>query len=120
VNRDFDRDGPNQLWMTDITEHPSEIFDWIEAFYNRTRRHSALGIRHRARMRNSATNTPTSPDSHATSPQTGGPIGVELPHRSSDRDHRETDKRPISPRSTSTSRAHTHNDTQRSACVTAR
>ena len=23
VNRDFDRDGPNQLWMTDITEHPT-------------------------------------------------------------------------------------------------
>src|SRR5262249_25936540 len=23
VNRDFRRDGPNQLWMTDITEHPS-------------------------------------------------------------------------------------------------
>ena len=22
VNRAFDRDGPNQLWMTDITEHP--------------------------------------------------------------------------------------------------
>jgi putative transposase len=24
VNRDFFRDGPNQLWMTDITEHPSQ------------------------------------------------------------------------------------------------
>ncbi|MSO45082.1 MAG: hypothetical protein EXQ74_07265 [Thermoleophilia bacterium] len=23
VNRDFRRDGPNQLWMTDITEHPT-------------------------------------------------------------------------------------------------
>jgi putative transposase len=23
VNRDFHRDGPNQLWMTDITEHPT-------------------------------------------------------------------------------------------------
>ncbi|WP_420437583.1 IS3 family transposase [Candidatus Poriferisocius sp.] len=23
VNREFDRDGPNQLWMTDITEHPT-------------------------------------------------------------------------------------------------
>ena len=23
VNRDFDRDGSNQLWMTDITEHPT-------------------------------------------------------------------------------------------------
>lgn len=23
VNRDFTRDGPNQLWMTDITEHPT-------------------------------------------------------------------------------------------------
>ena len=23
VNRSFDRDGPNQLWMTDITEHPT-------------------------------------------------------------------------------------------------
>lgn len=23
VNRAFDRDGPNQLWMTDITEHPT-------------------------------------------------------------------------------------------------
>ena len=23
VNRDFPRDGPNQLWMTDITEHPT-------------------------------------------------------------------------------------------------
>jgi putative transposase len=23
VKRDFNRDGPNQLWMTDITEHPS-------------------------------------------------------------------------------------------------
>jgi putative transposase len=23
VNRVFDRDGPNQLWMTDITEHPT-------------------------------------------------------------------------------------------------
>ncbi len=23
VQRDFDRDGPNQLWMTDITEHPT-------------------------------------------------------------------------------------------------
>lgn len=23
VNRRFDRDGPNQLWMTDITEHPT-------------------------------------------------------------------------------------------------
>ena len=23
VNRDFSRDGPNQLWMTDITEHPT-------------------------------------------------------------------------------------------------
>jgi transposase InsO family protein len=23
VNRDFERDGPNQLWMTDITEHPT-------------------------------------------------------------------------------------------------
>ncbi|WP_420436035.1 DDE-type integrase/transposase/recombinase [Candidatus Poriferisocius sp.] len=23
VNRQFDRDGPNQLWMTDITEHPT-------------------------------------------------------------------------------------------------
>lgn len=22
VNRDFRRDGPNQLWVTDITEHP--------------------------------------------------------------------------------------------------
>ena len=23
MNRDFRRDGPNQLWMTDITEHPT-------------------------------------------------------------------------------------------------
>ena len=23
VNREFDRDGPNQLWMIDITEHPT-------------------------------------------------------------------------------------------------
>src|ERR1700694_2710467 len=23
VNRDFRRDGPNQLWMTDLTEHPT-------------------------------------------------------------------------------------------------
>ena len=23
VHRDFHRDGPNQLWMTDITEHPT-------------------------------------------------------------------------------------------------
>ena len=23
VNREFDREGPNQLWMTDITEHPT-------------------------------------------------------------------------------------------------
>jgi transposase InsO family protein len=23
VNREFRRDGPNQLWMTDITEHPT-------------------------------------------------------------------------------------------------
>ena len=23
MNRDFARDGPNQLWMTDITEHPT-------------------------------------------------------------------------------------------------
>ncbi len=23
VNREFHRDGPNQLWMTDITEHPT-------------------------------------------------------------------------------------------------
>jgi transposase InsO family protein len=23
VNRDFERDGPNQLWMADITEHPT-------------------------------------------------------------------------------------------------
>jgi putative transposase len=23
VNGVFDRDGPNQLWMTDITEHPT-------------------------------------------------------------------------------------------------
>ena len=24
VNRQFERDGPNQLWMTDITEHPTQ------------------------------------------------------------------------------------------------
>ena len=30
-------------WKTRV-ELSSEIFDWIEAFYNRTRRHSALGI----------------------------------------------------------------------------
>ena len=30
-------------WKTRV-ELSSEIFDWIEAFYNRTRRHSALGM----------------------------------------------------------------------------
>ena len=30
-------------WKTRV-ELSTEIFDWIEAFYNRTRRHSALGM----------------------------------------------------------------------------
>ncbi len=31
-------------WKTRV-ELSSEIFDWIEVFYNRTRRHSALGMK---------------------------------------------------------------------------
>jgi transposase InsO family protein len=30
-------------WRT-RTELSTEIFDWIEVFYNRTRRHSSLGM----------------------------------------------------------------------------
>jgi transposase InsO family protein len=30
-------------WLT-RTELSTEIFDWIELFYNRTRRHSSLGM----------------------------------------------------------------------------
>jgi transposase InsO family protein len=33
----------SRKWKTRI-EPSTEIFDWIEAFYNRTRRHSSLGM----------------------------------------------------------------------------
>ena len=78
VDRDFARGGPNQLWVTDITEHPTyegydnamveafwsrmqvelldrrrwrtrvelanAIFEYLEIFHNRQRRHSSLGM----------------------------------------------------------------------------
>jgi transposase InsO family protein len=64
VDRDFARLGPNQLWVTDITEHPAHmqvelldrhrwktrielanaVFEYFEVFHNRQRRHSSLGM----------------------------------------------------------------------------
>jgi transposase InsO family protein len=60
VDRDFSCIGPNQLWVTDITEHPTRqckiycavvldafanaIFDYLEIWHNRQRRHSRLGM----------------------------------------------------------------------------
>jgi putative transposase len=56
VNRSFERDRPNRLWMTDMQieflnrqtwttrlELSMAILDWIEGLYNRRRRHSSLG-----------------------------------------------------------------------------
>jgi hypothetical protein len=45
VNRRFARYRPNELWVTDITEHPTQFRSWSfgETFHIRQRRHSQLG-----------------------------------------------------------------------------
>jgi hypothetical protein len=72
VHRKFHRLSPNELWVTDITEHPTTwfpaivrldlanaIFDYIEIFYNRQRRNSQLGystpIEHELRFNQTST-----------------------------------------------------------------
>jgi len=49
LQRQFTVSAPNQAWVTDITyirtrdQARADIFDYIEMFYNRSRRHSHLG-----------------------------------------------------------------------------
>lgn len=50
-------------WRT-RTELSTEIFDWIEVFYNRTRRHSSLGMLAPVAYESYTPTTPAPPDSH--------------------------------------------------------
>ena len=50
------------------------IFDWIEAFYNRTRRHSSLGMLSPVAFERSHNQITSAPDSHNPCPRTGGHI----------------------------------------------
>ncbi len=59
-----------RTWRTQ-TELSTEIFDWIEVFYNRTRRHSSLGMLAPSPMKSSTPPTPAPPDSHNPSPTSG-------------------------------------------------
>ncbi len=43
VRRRVHAEGPNQLWLADITEHRIAIVTWIERTYHRRRRQAALG-----------------------------------------------------------------------------
>ncbi len=58
-------------WRT-RTELSTEIFDWIEVFYNRTRRHSALGMLAPIAYEKLHADTPAPPDSCKTGPRLGG------------------------------------------------
>lgn len=48
LNQDFTAEGLNMVWVSDITyvwtrEAMSSIFEYIEVFYNRIRRHTTIG-----------------------------------------------------------------------------
>ena len=51
LGSDADR-APERPEAEDAVELSSEIFDWIEVFYNRTRRHSSFAMSDRSHMRN--------------------------------------------------------------------
>jgi hypothetical protein len=64
-------------WTTRI-ELANAIFEYLEIFHNRQRRHSALGWRTPLSTRSST--QPTSPDSHTPRSPNGAHITVELLH----------------------------------------
>jgi transposase InsO family protein len=58
-------------WKTRV-ELSTALFEYLEIFHNRTRRHSSLGMLTRSNMKRSTTRTQTPPDSHKPSPENRG------------------------------------------------